>query len=74
MYSVNAVDINSVSWVHKLQLLKKPKRSSVMFVAMASQQQQLLRQCFNMLINSIKRNDRLKPESLQMRSQYPRKV
>jgi hypothetical protein len=77
MQSVNAVNRSTVlslgSGLHKMQVLRKAKWSSVMHVALAGQQQ-ILRCCFNMLMNSFKMTNGLQPERLHLSSQHPRKV
>jgi hypothetical protein len=64
----------SVTWLHRLWVLRKAKQISVMHVAPASQQQQALGCCFNVLLNSFKTTDQLQAESLKLLSQYPREV
>jgi hypothetical protein len=43
--------------LHELQVLKKAEQSSVLHIALASQQQESLRHCFNMLMNSSEKTD-----------------
>jgi hypothetical protein len=45
-----------------------------MHVASASQQQQSLGCCFNLLLNSFEKTDGLQAERLKLLSQYPREV
>jgi hypothetical protein len=55
-----------VTGLHKLQVLRKAKRSSVTRLALVGQQQQSLRHCCNVLMNQSERTDGLQPESLQL--------
>ena len=64
-----------VTGLHEWQVLRKVKwRSSVTWVALVSQQQQLLRHCLNMLMNLFETTDGLQPGFLQLSSQYPVEV
>jgi len=60
--------------LHELQVLRTAKRRSETCVAMVGQQQQSLRRCFTVLMDSIETVDRLQPESLHLGSHYPTKV
>jgi len=68
MYTTSVLLITTllVNGLHELQVLRKAR-------VIASQQQQSLRCCFNVLKNSFKMTDRLQPASLQMCSECPRK-
>jgi hypothetical protein len=60
-----------VAGLHEWLVLREVKwRSSVTWVALASQQEQSPRCCFNMLMNLFKTTDGLQPEGLQLSSQY----
>jgi hypothetical protein len=74
MVSVLLIKVLLVIGLHELLVLRKAKWSSVMRVTLAAQQQQLLRCCFSVLMNSFKMTDGLQPESLQLSCQCPRKV
>jgi hypothetical protein len=58
-----------ITWLHKLQVEKEP-----MCVPLASQQQQLLKHSFNVLVNSYEMANELQSASLQLSYQYQRTV
>src|SRR3981081_3951695 len=67
VYGDNAVGRSTVSrWAHELRVLIQVKRNSVTRLALVGQQQQSLRRCFNVLMNSSEKTDGLQPDSLQL--------
>jgi len=64
-----------VAGLHEWPVLGEVKwRSLLTWVALASQQQQSLRCCFNMLMNLFETTNGLQPEDLLLCSQYPVEV